>query len=292
MASSWEATVYELLVRASTDLPDDVEAALRAAAESEEPGSSAAVAMQVMLENIELARDKRLPLCQDTGSILFWVNAPVDVRQATFRAAAEAAVVRATAEGILRQNCVDPLTGANTGNGLGRGSPCIHWEQTDAREATVSLLLKGGGCENVGVQYTLPDSALKAGRDLDGVRRCLLGAVQKAQGRGCAPGILGVAVGGDRATGYAESKRQLLRRIGQRSSEPELAALEQRVLAEANQLGVGPMGFGGKTTLLDVFIGALHRLPASYFVSVSYMCWSYRRYALSVSADGSLLRWL
>ncbi|MBQ7652360.1 MAG: fumarate hydratase, partial [Victivallales bacterium] len=144
-----------------------------------------------------------------------------------------------------------------------------------------------GGSENMGIQYSLPDSSLGAGRDLEGVRRCILHAVQHAQGMGCAPGILGVAIGGDRATGYKESKRMLLRRIGERSGDEALAALERRVLADANSLGIGPMGFGGRTTLLDVFIGWLCRVPASYFVSVSYMCWCCRRQEITIGLENN-----
>ena len=136
-------------------------------------------------------------------------------------------------------------------------------------------------------QYSLPDAALGAGRDLEGVRKCILDAVQKIQGYGCAPGILGVCIGGDRATGYEVAKEQLLRPLdekrlqstavdGCRRGKP-LAALEQRLLREANFLGIGPMGLGGKTTLLGVKIAARPRVPASFFVTVAYMCWACRR---------------
>jgi fumarate hydratase class I len=167
----------------------------------------------------------------------------------------------------------------------------IHWHEQAGDEVRVTLMLKGGGCENVGIQYSLPDSELGAGRDLAGVRRCLLDAVHRAQGKGCAPGILGVAIGGDRATGYVASKEQFLRKLGERSPEPELAALEEQVLQEANTLGIGPMGFGGRTTLLDVFITALNRVPASYFVSVSYMCWAFRRRGMTTDLTGTVLGW-
>jgi fumarate hydratase class I len=238
--------------------------------------------------SIVMSRESVQPLCQDTGSLLFWVDAPSGFSQREFLAAAEQAIARATREGILRQNSVDSLTGANSGTNLGPGSPVIHWEECSGDEVTVSLVLKGGGCENVGGQYALPDSRLSAGRNLEGVRRCVLDCLHQAQGCGCAPGILGVAIGGDRATGYAESKRQLLRQIGQRSADPALAELEVRLVDEANQLGIGPMGFWGKTTVLDVFVGGLNRVPASYFVSVSYMCWAYRRRQVIADANGKI----
>lgn len=289
--SPWYDTVFGLIARAATDLPADVEAALSCAAQAEAPGSNAALTLQAMLDNIRLARANRRPLCQDTGALLFWVEAPPGVSPTAFRQAAEAAIADATAEGLLRQNCVDTLSGRNTGNNLGAGSPTIHWDERPGETVTLSLILKGGGSENVGAQYSLPDARLGAGRNLDGVRRCVLDAVVEAQGRGCSPGILGVCIGGDRASGYAEGKRLLLRPLGLRSPQSELAALETRLLDEASQLGIGPMGVGGNTTLLDVHVGCLHRLPASYFVSISYMCWACRRHALEAAPDGRLLRW-
>jgi fumarate hydratase class I len=288
---SWQPIIYDLIGRTSTDIPPDVEQALQRAVREEAGGSNAAAALSTMLDNIGQARSRRQPLCQDTGSLLFFISAPSSVCRGMLRAAIEAAVVAATTDGILRQNAVDPVSGANSGNNLGTGSPNLHFTDCDEDKVTISLILKGGGCENVGAQYSLPDTRLGAGRDLDGVRRCLLDAVCEAQGRGCAPGVLGVCIGGDRASGYAESKRQLLRYIGERSSLPELAALETRVCDEANQLGIGPMGYGGRTTLLDVFIGCLHRVPASYFVSVSYMCWAYRRRTLVAGLDAQIVAW-
>ncbi|MBR0459248.1 MAG: fumarate hydratase [Victivallales bacterium] len=266
-----------LVVKTSTDLPCDVEKAISQAQADAVPGSPEGGTLQTMLRNVAIAREKRMPICQDTGALLFQIKAPAGIPHNAFERAACAAVAQATAAGVLRQNCVETLTGRNTGNNLGYGLPVFHWMEEEREDCEVSLMLKGGGSENMGVQYSLPDSSLDAGRDLEGVRKCLLDAVQRAQGNGCAPGILGVCIGGDRATGYEESKAQLFRKIGERSPEPLLAELEKRVLAEANSLGIGPMGLGGKTTLLEVFIGTRCRIPASYFVSVTYMCWCCRR---------------
>jgi len=198
----------------------------------------------------------------------------------------------ATEKGWLRQNSVDSLTGANAGTNVGPGHPSIHFEPTREDTVEVRLMLKGGGCENVGAQYALPDTALGAGRDLAGVRRCVLDAVMKAQGKGCGPGILGVCVGGDRGSGYAASKEQLLRPMDDTNPNPELAALEASLVDEANRLGIGPMGFGGTTTLLGVKIGVLNRLPASYFVSVSYMCWAHRRQGVALDEGHAIREWL
>ena len=271
--------LLELIIKTSTELPEDVTAALESQLAQETPSSSATSVLETLLENVRLAHERRLPLCQDTGTIHFFVTAPDDFPRRRFQEDACRAVVEATRQGLLRQNCVESVTGHNTGNNLGYVNPTFHWEETDDASAPskVTLLLKGGGSENVGIQYSLPDETLHAGRDLDGVKKCLLDAVFRAQGKGCAPGILGVCIGGDRAGGAEEAKRQLLRHIGERSQEPALAKLEQEVLAEANALGIGPMGLGGKTTLLDVFIGARTRHPASYFVTVCYNCWCWRR---------------
>ena len=272
--------LLELIIRTSVDLPCDVETSLKNAQAHAEAASVEHTTLSTMLANIKLARERRLPICQDTGTLFFCVDAAENLSRRRFQVAVEAAIAEATAMGVLRQNCVETLSGRNTGNNLGVGSPVVHWKESDDSRSRITLMLKGGGSENMGRQYSLPDKGLGAGRDLDGVRKCLLDAVFQAQGQGCAPGILGVCIGGDRATGFEESKYQLLRPIGQRSSDQTLAALEERVLAEANSLGIGPMGCGGRTTLLDVHIGSLCRLPASYFVSISYMCWCCRRHSI------------
>jgi len=278
----------ELIRRASTDLPADVEAALRAARDREEPGSAAASTLTAILENVALARARSQPICQDTGTPIFHVRYPAGMSPGSLRAQAEAAVAEATRRAYLRPNAVDSLTGRNSGNNLGVGFPVFHFEEGAPDDPLeVALLLKGGGSENVSIQYSLPYEPLKAGRDLEGVRRVVLDAVHRAQGEGCAPGILGVCIGGDRGTGYTHAKMQLLRPLDDVNPVPELAALEERLLRECNELGVGPMGFGGKTTVLGVKIGAAHRLPASFFVTVAYMCWACRRARMEIR-DGTV----
>jgi fumarate hydratase class I len=195
------------------------------------------------------------------------------------------ALAEATRKSFMRPNAVDAVYDKNTGNNLGGDDfPYIHFEEIEEDVLSIELMLKGGGCENVGSQYSLPDSRLGAGRDLAGVRKVVLDAVHKAQGQGCAPGILGVSIGGDRGTGYIKSKEVLLDAIGTRNQDPKLAELEERLTGEANQLGIGPMGFGGKTTVVDTKITGLSRLPASYFVTISYMCWAYRRRKMTVKS--------
>ena len=278
--------ILELVRLAATDLPPDVEKSIREAAEREEPGSAARGALDTILKNVALARQNATPICQDTGTPIFYVYYPQGWSTRQLRKQIEAAVVEATERAYLRPNSVDSLTGKNSGNNLGGDHfPSIHFEEVERDELIVDLMLKGGGCENVGAQYSLPNTALGAGRDLAGVRKVVLDAVHKAQGKGCAPGILGVAVGGDRGSSYYASKEVLFRKMDESSPEPQLAAMETRLTEEANQMGIGPMGFGGKTTVLGTKITSLNRLPASYFVSVSYMCWAYRRRRMTISGD-------
>jgi tartrate/fumarate subfamily iron-sulfur-dependent hydro-lyase alpha chain len=290
--SSLGDSLLELIRRASAEIPDDVHAAILASLEREKKGTIAENAMKIIDRNIQLARQKSQPICQDTGSILFYVDCPVGYDQITFEETAKNAVKLATKKGFLRQNSVDSLTSVNDGTNVGPGSPTIHFHQHRSSEVHVRLVLKGGGCENVGAQYSLPNEKLKANRDLDGCRKVILDAVLQAQGKGCGPGILGVCIGGDRATGYEFSKREFLRRLEDRNPNPELDKLEQDVLQTANELGIGPMGFGGKTTLLGVKICAINRLPASYFVSISYMCWAYRRQGVTLKPSGEIENWL
>lgn len=275
--------ILELIRLTSTDLPADVEQALRNAVEREQPGSAARGALEAILANVELSRRNSTPICQDTGTPIFYVYHPSGWSTRALREQIRNAVAEATRRAYLRPNAVDALSGKNSGNNLGdEHFPTIHFTEVEGEALRMDLMLKGGGCENVGAQYSLPDSRLGAARDLSGVRKVVLDAVHQAQGQGCAPGILGVAIGGDRGSSYYASKEVLFRKLDDTHPNPELAKLEQRLTQEANQLGIGPMGFGGNTTVLGTKITALHRLPASYFVSVSYMCWAYRRRSMTV----------
>jgi fumarate hydratase class I len=285
-------SLLELIRRTSTEIPDDVHKAIVDSLEREKKGTIAESAMKIIDQNIAIAKNKSQPICQDTGSIIFYVNCPKNFDQLAFEDAARNAVKLATSKGYLRQNSVDSITGKNDGTNLGPGSPTIHFHQHHSPEVNVRLVLKGGGCENVGAQYSLPSEKLQANRDLDGCRKVILDAVLQAQGKGCGPGILGVCIGGDRATGYEFSKQQLLRKLDDSNEHEELNRLERDIVDTANQLGIGPMGFGGKTTLLGTKIGVLNRLPASYFVSVSYMCWAYRRQGVALQQDGAIQKWL
>ena len=284
-------SILELIRRTSTQLPDDVVHAVNAARGVEEEGSNASVALNVIGCNIGLAKESSLPLCQDTGTILFFVHTPVGYDQLELEEVATEAVREATRKGMLRENRGDSVTGKNTGDNTGPGSPVFHFEQWREPHVEVKLMLKGGGCENMNAQYSLPHPDL-GGRDLKGVENAILDCVLQAQGQGCGPGILGVCIGGDRGTGYAFAKEQLLRTMDDASDDPQLAELEARVVEKANQSGIGPMGFGGKTTLLGCKIGKLNRLPASFFVSIAYMCWAFRRRGFTLDLQGAVMNWL
>ncbi|WP_412515638.1 fumarate hydratase [Halobacteriovorax sp. RT-1-5] len=285
-------SLLELIRVTSTVLPDDIQRVVLDALHREEKNTTAEYAMNIIQANIKMAEQKSQPLCQDTGTIVFKVYHPRDFDQDAFRKVCEKAVLEATKIGYLRQNSVDSLTGKNDCMNVGGGHPVIKFEQHKSKNLDVKLMLKGGGCENVGAQYSLPNTELNAGRDLDGVRKAILDCVQKAQGKGCGPGVLGVCIGGDRGTGHVAAKDQFLRKLDDKNSKPELAALEADIVETANKLGIGPMGFGGKTTLLGCKVTDLNRLPASFFVSVSYMCWAFRRQGVSLKANNTINKWL
>lgn len=272
--------VLELIRRTSTDLPADVVSALEQAHKHEKPGSAAEQALATILENIKSARENSTPICQDTGTVIYHVYMPFGYSMLDITAQIKEATAKATELAYLRPNAVDPITGVNSGNNIGIGAPTIEFHEWEDETVRIDLMLKGGGCENVGAQYSLPNYELKANRDLAGVKKVVLDAIYQAQGRGCAPGIIGVGIGGDRSTSMLLAKKQLFRKLDERSPIPELADAEAELLKKANMLKIGPMGFGGVTTVLGIQIGAMHRIPSSYFVSIEYMCWADRRRSL------------
>jgi fumarate hydratase class I len=292
-----QQSLYDLIVRTSTDLPPDVRRAMARALGSEDPANRSGQALSIIATNIDAAAACEGPICQDTGWPTFEVTTPVGVSQIAIEQAIRAAIVEATKKGKLRPNSVDSLTGKNSGDNLGAGTPTIHlhqWENDS--EIEVRLLLKGGGCENKNIQYSLPSELPhlgRADRDLDGVRKCLLHAVWQAQGQGCSAGAIGAAIGGDRATGYAHAKAQLFRTLDDVNPNADLRRLEDYIMEKSNLLGIGTMGFGGGVTLIGCKVGAIHRLPASFFVSVAYDCWAFRRLGVVLDAEtGALKRWL
>src|ERR1700742_120405 len=289
-------SLVELITQTSTNLPPDVRAAMSATGLAEKPETQASQALNIIFSNIDMACSDEGPICQDTGMPTFIVHTPIGVNQIQIRKAIRGAVAEATKRGKLRPNSVDSLTGKNTGDNLGVETPVIHFEQWEQDEIEVKLILKGGGCENKNIQYSLPaelEHMGRADRNIEGVRRCILHAVWQAQGQGCAPGAVGVCIGSDRAHGYLLAKQQLFRTLDDTNPVPELAALEARIMEEANRIGVGAMGFGGKVSLIGCKVMAANRLPASFFVSVAYECWAFRRLGVRLDAkDGAITKWL
>ena len=278
MLASFFDSVVALIVQTSTNLPPDVRAAMRAAEAHEAKGTQSAQALGIIAQNIDLAVDTEGAICQDTGMPTFEVKTPVGANQ------------------VAMKKQIDSITGENSGNNLGPGMPIIHFEQWEKDEIEVKLILKGGGCENMNAQYSLPaelPNLGRADRSLEGVRKCILHAVWNAQGKGCAPGAIGVCVGGDRTSGYVHAKEQLFRTLDDVNSDTRLAELEASIMGEANKLGIGAMGFGGRTSLIGCKIGVQNRLPASFFVSVAYDCWAFRRLGVTLDGTtGAIKQWL
>ncbi len=285
-------SLVELIRITSTIVPDDVARTLLAARKTETAGTSASYAMDIIKDNMELAKIKSQPLCQDTGTVIFYIYHPPGFHQTPFKELIKKAVTKATVKGYLRQNSVNSLTGENAGTNLGEGHPSLHFYETNKKEVEVKLVLKGGGCENVSAQYSLPDTNLGAGRDLDGVRKVVIDAVHKAQGKGCGPGALGVCVGGDRADSAYLAKKQLLRKLDDSNPHKDLNKMEKEIVETCNKLGIGPMGFGGKTTLISCKMTHANRVPASFFVSISYMCWAFRRQGIVLDKKNLIKKWL
>jgi fumarate hydratase class I len=289
-------SMLELIIQTSTNLPPDVRQTMAWALRTENPQSQSGQALAIIGENIDLAYRDEGAICQDTGMLTFEIKTPLGVNQIAMRKQILEAVAEATKRGKLRPNSVDSITGKNSGNNLGPGTPIFHFEQWEKPEVEVRLILKGGGCENKNIQYSLPcqlEHLGRADRDLEGVRKCVLHAVWQAQGHGCAPGGIGVCIGSDRAGGYNFAKLQLFRPLDDTNPDPALAKLEQEIMEQANRLGVGAMGFGGSASLIGCKITAANRLPASFFVSVAYDCWAFRRLGVLLDAtSGAITKWL
>ncbi|MNB80935.1 L(+)-tartrate dehydratase subunit beta [compost metagenome] len=293
---NFEESMYNLIVETSTNLPGDVRRAVAKGRALEDRATRSGLALTTIAKNIGMAELQVSPICQDTGMPTFIIHTPVGVNQIEMKKDIHSAVIRATKNGKLRPNSVDSLTGENSGDNLGAGTPVIHFEQWEEENIDVRLILKGGGCENKNIQYSLPaelEGLGKAGRDLDGIRKCILHAVYQAQGQGCSAGFIGVGIGGDRTTGYELAKKQLFRKVEDTNPVEDLGKLEDYIMENANKLGIGTMGFGGEVTLLGCKVGVMNRLPASFFVSVAYNCWAFRRQGILVEpATGEIRDWL
>lgn len=292
----FQESMYKLIVETSTNLPKDVRRAIKAAKASENAGTRSAMSLATITNNIQMADENVSPICQDTGLPTFKIKVPVGANQLEMQKAIKNAIALATKDGKLRPNSVDSLTGDNSGDNLGEGIPVIKFTQWEKDYIDARLILKGGGCENKNIQYSLPcelEGLGRAGRDLDGIRKCILHSVYQAQGQGCSAGFIGVGIGGDRSSGYDLAKEQLFRSVDDVNPHEDLRKLEDYIMANANELGIGTMGFGGETTLLGCKVGVMNRIPASFFVSVAYNCWAFRRLGVQVNPEtGDIQEWL
>lgn len=286
------------ITHTSTTIPHDILEAMEKGKMEEEKNSSAEIALHTILKSIKKSQEKTVPVCQDTGFLSFFVKIPTqgfenntEISQKKIKENILQAVKNCTQKGVLRPNAVDSLTGKNSGDNLGEHFPKIVFSESEDENIHIDLILKGGGSENVSGQMALPCETDfgQANRNLEGVEKAVLQIVKNAEGKGCAPGVLGVHIGADRAVGFEMAKKNLFRQIGDRSENEELSVLESKILEKANEMKIGPMGFGGKTTLLDVFCSASHRLPASFFVTVAYSCWALRRQKIIISPKNEIV---
>ena len=259
-------TVRDLFIRASTDLGDDVLSAIRDAAQSEDT-ELGKYALEKILENAKVAKDDSLPLCQDTGLAVVFVELGQDVHVTggDFNEAVQEGVRRAYRDGFLRKSVCDPITRANTGDNT---PAVIHTEIVPGDAIRVIAMPKGGGSENMSSSVMLLPSA-----GLEGIREHIVEMVKRAGPNPCPPTIVGVGIGGSIEKSALLAKKALARRVGEPNrSDPRLSELERETLTEINDLGIGPQGYGGKTTALDVHVEMVPCHIASLPVTVNIQC--------------------
>lgn len=264
--------IISIYKECATIIPKDIESSLIQAHDNE-TNSTAKQNLKTILENIKLAKLEAKPICQDTGTPFFFIDCPQNISQNEIISIINEATIDATKIIPLRPNATDPITNVNIGN-----YPLIKFTQIpNNQRLKIKLMMKGGGSENIGKIYSLPDTKLNANRNIEGIKKVILDAVFQAQGKGCPPYIIGVGIGGSIEEVAAISKKQLLRKLDDKNPDKTLDDMEKDLFTKTNSLEIGPMGLGGKTTTLGVKIGKTYRNPSSYFVGVSFGCWALRR---------------
>ena len=278
-----EDTAFNLLKLAVVKLPSDIKEALNRAYK-EETSEAGRVQFEAILKDIELAEKDNTPLCQDTGIIIFYVKAGSKVKGLeAIEGALQNATRRATKEIPLRPNAVDPFTQKNSGDNTGKHIPYINWEIIDGDYVEITAFPKGGGSENV---CTI--GMITPGEGVNGLKKFVIDAVIKAGAMPCPPTIVGVAAGGGSDISIKLAKASLLRPLNEPNPNPDLDKLEKELYEAANSTGIGPMGLGGKFTVLGVRIDYAHRHPASYPVAVAFQCWAARRSTARIHSDGTV----
>jgi len=283
IANIAENVAFNLLKQAVIYLPEDVKQALQKAY-AEETSETGKTQLKAILDNIEFAEKYKAPMCQDTGTIIFYVKAGTQAKDLDkMEDALIRATRRATVEVPIRPNAVNPFTQKNSGDNTGRLIPWINWEIVPGEDIEMTVLPKGGGSENVCVM-----GMLVPGQGIKGVKKFVVDAVLKAGAKPCPPNILGIGIGGGSDIAMKIAKKALLRPLDVPNPDPEIARLEKEILGAVNMTGIGPMGLGGKTTVLGVNIDYAYRHPASYPAAVAFNCWAARRATAKISADGTV----
>jgi fumarate hydratase subunit alpha len=277
-----ENVAFDILKQAVIYLPEDVKQALKKAySEETEPGKTQ---LKAILDNIELAEKYQAPVCQDTGTIIYYVKAGDKVKNlSSVEEALINATKRATKEVPLRPNSVNPFDGKNSGDNTGRYIPYLNWEITSGDCLELTVMTKGGGSENVCM-----GGMIVPGEGIKGLKKFVIDAVVKAGAQPCPPNILGIAMGGGADISMKLAKKALLRPLTEHNPNPEIAALEKEIFEAANMTGIGPMGLGGKTTVLGVHIDFAYRHPASFPAAVAFNCWAARRASAKIDSDGTV----
>jgi len=277
-----EEAAFNILKQAVIYLPSDVKQALKRAY-SEETSETGKTQLETILKNIELAEKLEVPMCQDTGTIIFYVKAGSRV---TDLDKVEGALIRstrrATKEIPLRPNAVSPFAGKNSGDNTGRNIPAFNWDIVPGDSLEIIVMTKGGGSENVSM-----GAMLVPGEGIKGLKKFVVDTVIKSGAKPCPPNVLGVGIGGGADISMKLAKRALLRSLTEHNADPEIAKLEKEILEAVNMTGIGPMGLGGRTTALGVHIDYAFRHPASFPAAVAFSCWAARRAAVRIDAEGT-----
>jgi len=272
--------IVQLIKKAETELPNDVIIALKQAYKIEE--GVAKTQMDAILKNIDLAKKTKRPMCQDTGIQTFFIE--VGIKSPHINKVKDLiidSVKKATKEIPLRPNTVDPFTHENHKDNTGDHIPYITWDYIEGSDILITVLPKGGGSENMSRL-----GMLKPGVGIEGVKDFVIEEIIKAGGNPCPPTIVGVGIGGGADLALKLGKKSLLRPVGNRHKDKNIASIEEELIKRINDSGIGPMGLGGKTTVLDVHIEKAHRHPASLPVGIAVQCWANRRAKMVIHSNG------